>query len=129
MEHVRRDVGPELTKYVGEGVAPQCISVLLGELFAGVARARVVGGGDTLSDGAACNLGNVERIVSVILARDEYASGGVGTALPAAALSQGVVTPLAVRCDPVFFRITLVHQRSGRIDPIRDEVGPEDHAL
>src|SRR5260370_30719500 len=92
MEHVRGDIGPELAKHVGESVAPQRVSVFLGQLFSGVAGARIVGGGDALSNGTARNLRNVERIISVIFARHENARSGVRAALPEPVLSQRIIT-------------------------------------
>ena len=92
MQHVGGNVGPELAKDVGEGIAPDGVSVLDRQLFAGAVLTGIVAERDALSDGAAQQLRNIEAIVSVIIRGDKNPSGRVGATLPYPALAHGVVT-------------------------------------
>src|SRR5271167_3241335 len=84
--------GQNSRKTLARASAPQGICVLDGELFAGVALARVISGRDALGDAAAQHLRNIEGIVPVIVTGDENARGSVGTALPEPTLAHGKVT-------------------------------------
>src|SRR2546427_4102499 len=91
MQHVDSDVRPEFAEDIRERIAAESVSVLLGNPSGGSRLAGVIGYRNTLSDAPARNFGDIEAIVPMIARRDEDAAGGIGEALPCAALTQSVV--------------------------------------
>ena len=91
MQHVDSDVRPEFAEDIRERIAAESVSVLLGDGSGGSRLAGVIGYRNTLSDASAQNFGDIEAVVPMIARRDEDAAGGIGEALPCAALTQSIV--------------------------------------
>src|SRR5579872_935954 len=91
MEDMLVDVRPELANEIRQRVAAEGIRIFRSQRAQGPVMARIVRRRDALRHGAAQDLGSINRIVTVIVGRDQNARCGVDSALPETTFTHGIV--------------------------------------
>jgi hypothetical protein len=97
MQHVRGNVGPELAKYVGQGVSSHGPTILHGDCACGPIVTWIIRGRYGLRDAAPEDLGSVEAIVAVVVRSNQDAGRSVDAAFEEIALALGVVALVLVQ--------------------------------
>ena len=97
VEHVRRDIRPELAYYIGQGIPAHRPTEFDRECAGGTILGRVIETGNTLCDAAPENFGGVDGVTALIVGRDQNARSGVNRPLPESTFALGVVTLILVK--------------------------------
>src|SRR4029077_11263675 len=77
VQHMGRDIWPELTESIGQRVPSKRVSVFGSESADSPRLARIVGERDSLGDASTQQLRNVERIVPLVVGGNENSSAGI----------------------------------------------------